>query len=50
MQLKEKELNQIEGGAFKLSKPTLALIGGGIAFVIGFVSGFLRPSSCSSGK
>ena len=37
MQLKENELNQIEGGAFKINKPTLALIGGGVAFVIGFV-------------
>lgn len=50
MKLKEEQLNNIEGGAFKVTSSKWAIIGGGIAFAIGFISGFLRPSTCQSGK
>ena len=51
MKLKEEQLNKIEGGAFKISSTKWTAIGGGgLAFVIGFISGFLRPSACKSGK
>lgn len=48
--LTEKELNEINGGALKLSAGTFLIIGGVISFVIGFVNGYLRPLTCSNTK
>ena len=47
--LKDEELASISGG-LKLSAGALTIIGGAIAFGIGFVNGLLRPLSCSSSK
>lgn len=46
--LTNEELSNINGGAIKLAV-TKWLIGGGIAtFIIGLVSGYLRPLTCSA--
>lgn len=50
MKLQEEQLCKIEGGAFKLNTSKWTFVGGAIVFAIGFISGFLRPSTCSSGK
>ena len=47
--LKDEELANISGG-IKLTAGALTIIGGAIAFGIGFVNGLLRPLSCSSSK
>jgi len=43
--LKEKELQSLYGGATKWV--TLGIIGGLIAFLGGFLDGFVRPLSCN---
>lgn len=43
--MKEKELQKISGGATKWV--TLGVIGGLIAFLSGFLDGFVRPLSCN---
>jgi len=43
-QLEKNDLLQIEAGAIKWSLGLI--IGGGIAFVIGFIDGILRPLKC----
>jgi len=43
--LSDKELNNINGGAIKLS--TGLLIGGAITFIFGIIDGFLRPLKCN---
>ena len=50
LDLNNKELSQINGGAFKLAAGKWFLLGGAVSFAIGIISGFLRPSTCSSGN
>lgn len=47
LDLDNKKLSEIKGGAFKLSAGKWLALGGALSFAIGVVSGFLRPSSCS---
>ena len=48
--LTDEELNNVNGGAIKLSVGTFLIIGGAASFVIGLVNGYLRPLACSSSK
>ncbi|HIS18018.1 MAG TPA: class IIb bacteriocin, lactobin A/cerein 7B family [Candidatus Coprovivens excrementavium] len=48
--LTEKELNEVNGGAIKLSVGTFLIIGGILSFTIGLINGYLRPLTCSSTK
>lgn len=48
--LTEKELNDINGGAIKLSAGGFLVAGGFFTFLIGLVNGYLRPLTCSSAK
>ncbi len=50
MNLTNKELTEINGGAIKLSMGTSLIIGGVASFIIGLVNGYLRPLACSSSK
>ena len=44
IELKEEELTNISGGAWKLG--LVGAIIAGSAFIIGVIDGFLRPYSC----
>ena len=48
--IEKKELCCINGGLLKISSAKLIGVGFGISFIIGLVSGIVRPYSCSSGK
>lgn len=50
MNLKEKELNEIEGGAILLGVGKWIITGGLVSFIIGVVNGYLRPLTCGSDK
>lgn len=50
MELKQEELININGGALRLTAGKLLIAGGIAVFIIGLLSGFSRPSTCSSGK
>lgn len=51
MKLSEQELSCINGGVLKLAIGTkIAIVGGFAVFVAGFIGGYLRPSTCKSGK
>lgn len=45
MELQTKELLNIRGGG--ISFGAIALIGAGVAFVIGIIDGFTRPLKCN---
>ncbi len=47
--LSNEELYSINGGAIKLSA-VCAVVGAGIVFLIGLVSGITRPYTCVSNK
>ena len=44
--LNEYQLKQVIGGGFSLGLG--ALIGAGIAFLVGFIDGYVRPLACRS--
>ena len=46
--LTEQELNEINGGALKLTAGGFLIAGGVISFVIGLIDGYLRPLSCKN--
>ncbi len=50
LDLDNKKLSEVNGGAFKVAAAKWFIIGGAISFAIGVVSGLLRPSTCSSGN
>lgn len=45
MELTEKQMHQIEGGA---SWGVIAGIAAAVVFVVGFFSGYTNPSKCSN--
>lgn len=46
--LKNDDLAKVNGGGIKFSK--IGMFGVVVSFVIGFISGFTRPLTCSSRK
>lgn len=50
MDLKPKELNEVEGGSLMLGLGKLTIIGGIVTFIVGALNGYLRPLTCGSDK
>jgi len=50
MVLDNDKLTKVNGGIFKMTALKWLGLGSLGSFVIGFISGFLRPSTCKSGK
>lgn len=50
MNLSEKELSNIEGGALLLALGKWLVAGGIATFIVGTINGYLRPLTCSSDK
>lgn len=50
MNLTKEELSNINGGAIKLALSKWFIGGGIVTFVVGVISGYLRPLSCKVGK
>ena len=48
MDLDNKKLKEVNGGVLKMTALKWAALGGIGSFAIGFISGFLKPGTCSS--
>lgn len=50
MNLTNKELSDINGGALKIAASKWLIGGGIVTFIVGVLNGYLRPLSCKAGK
>ena len=48
--LTNEELSNVNGGAIRIVAGKVLLGGGILTFIVGVISGYLRPLSCSSSK
>lgn len=48
--MRKEELIKVEGGSFKIIASKWLFFGGATSFVIGFLSGLVRPYPCTSKK